>query len=112
MLKPESETGDKNCGPPARTPLSERRDLHSNVKANYFNTKSSTPRSNVSTKMDYTPSPLSMVSSGGCGGSFVILTSPGRNGGVENSDQAIDILAFKALNYIVVDALDTSQSKK
>lgn len=113
ILKPESETaGNKICGPPARTPLSERRDLHSNVKENRFKTKSPTRRSNVTTKMDYTPSRLSMVSSGGGSGSFVILASPGRNGGVDNSDQAIDILAFKALNYIVIDALDPLQANK
>ena len=107
-----SESGNKNGGLPARTPLSQRRDLHSNLQVNRSNTKISTPRSNLSTKMDYTPSPLSMVSGGCGGGSFVILTSKDRNGGAEKSDQAIDILAFKALKYIVIDALDPSQSKK
>jgi len=112
IYSPESEMfGDKseseNAGTPVQAPhlltLSERRDLNPNVLRNI------TPKSNVSTKMDYTPSPLSMVSTGFNSG-FIILTSSHMED--VNQEKAIEFLHFRGLKYRVVDGMDPAQAKR
>jgi len=115
MLKSDIEPGNEKSTIPTRTPLSERSDLHSN---NYqFSITSSTPKTKFMAKLDYTPSPLSMVPCDGFNddGGFVVLASQDENacvGMAVPDDQVFDILLFRALKYIVVDAQDPYQSKQ
>ncbi len=88
-----------------RQPLSDIKEAHPNL-----NDKAPIDISNycIPSKMDYSPSPLSIVSRN-VGGSIVVLVS-GDKGSKESI--AIALLRSTDIKYYVVDAMDPLQSKR
>lgn len=95
---------------PSRIPLSERRDLHSNIADEHLAIIAATPKTNTGARWEYSPSPLSIVSSN-FGGGIVVLISGDPSMIDENEDKSIQLLRSSGMRCHIVDAMNPSQSK-
>ena len=103
----EDNAGGTESAPP-RIPLSERRELHSNITSQNV---TGTPKLKTPAKMDYSPSPLSIVSTSFDGG-LVVLIVGDKSIQDANENSSIELLRSKGLKYYIVDAMDPLQSKR
>ena len=88
-----------------RQPLSDFEEPHRNINDK---TPIDIPNNCILSKMDYSPSPLSIVSRN-VGGSIVVLVSGDKD---TKEDIAIALLRSRDIKHYVVDAMDPLQSKR
>lgn len=71
-----------------------------------------TPKRDANIKMEYSPSPLSIVSGRNFDGGFIVLISGNRIKEDQNELSAIELLRRKAFKFYIVDARDPLQFKR